>query len=1471
MIRRKLFSTLAVFFFFLGMTGIFSESALARKAGDFSDLYEDDRKYYGSEKEEKFSVNAFLVEKEDWEAHHALMVFGFFKKTDYPRYYSLRILPFYYRLESKVDDRRRTLIPLLPFTWYNRVDGNDELTWSIPYYSHIRADSYLKSILYLFWWGGDTQKNAWKQNWFFTPLAYWSRYREPDKKIVEKIQINPLYFLDSYKRPGKNRYTWWAPIVPLMYHHRNHRGGHRNLFWLLDYSWKTNRGVETMKRFWFMPLVFWGRDRYFHLAPLFFMTRKYNRVPALAGERVLERRTIVTPLFVSYRRNWWHDGVRKSGGFWFPIVPLVYHSSSQSSGSHTNLFWLLDWSRGQKGKLKRFWFMPLWFSGHGSSKYCHILPPLYMSWSDHGGSYRHILPFYFAWNSRDHKYDADKNVTNLRLKSRYLTPLGGWFQENELPDDERKASLVSRSIWFPIVPVIYSSYDRKEGYHKNLFWLFDWKKRNDGTLKRFWFIPLVWYDGDPLGYRIFAPFYFSHGSNRKYRGTSYGLFHYHSWDENREVIWAWPWYSWKKTRSSRYYRHALPVYYSWKLKKSSGLLVFPFYLNYKSKRRSLTVNLLGASKSLFTGPFSPSLGVGKYKGKWYLDTDWSWFYDLASMATRVTIGAPDKKKETKVENIGAEHGIALVETREENINVKEEKAADEPLLSKKRTFDRDNSRNFFGLKLLFGWLAYERGDTRRHFRLLPLSWFTWDTASDDRIYVAPPFFLWYKSKLSSIEYFVLFPFYGSQKEKSSWMRAWLLNLYWDEYNAKEKLREHDILWPIVNWYTSPKRAGWRIFPLVWHRKKFSEKGRREQYISPLFYSSAEFNLEGEKEKTAYRHIINPLFYYRKKTAEKENYSHLALPIVPLFYHGTRMSTYRYKVPVFNKDKNRSGVKEITYIDTNKTHFLFPFYWFSGMERRGEAKKTDLKKGSLVGLPLLYYSFKNSLNSEGTTDSYRRFFLLGYHWNRSPGYAGHSLLLGLYKYENFERKETSVHSLLWGLVNITSKKGGGGSSRFIPFYSYRSRGGTGRLRLIFGVAGQYNWYKNGNRSFYGFMGLFHGGKYYEKKNFYAGAKYQQLPVEINRSWFFPLYFHRSVSGKGEGSEYSRSFHWNLLLFLSRERNSSNGSEDYYSRFWFPVLPLVYRYASKKEVHWNLFTIIDWSYSRDGKRGGSFFLPFYYYKRDWKGSQVNVLGIFDHTNRYNGKFQRFMFFPLFARYEIDKRESHFFLPALFSYHGRGKDWRTTVVLGTYWHRSAHYSRQNIWLLFDHRYHAQKSLESFRAFLGTFRYDRSPEIRRVRLFYGLLARYDNYLNKPDYNFDVLGVLAHARRHGDHFSHSFQPLWYYSRTGEEWKFYSIAGLTWIDHNHERNFDLGLLGLAWYRNERHDEFKDRRMVLLGTLWHEVKKPVRKYHSRGMFWGLLWNYETEEETGFKKISILKGLYKRTVIKGKVKQKFLWVF
>ena len=93
--------------------GRISADEAAQPKGDWSDLAEEKYKVFGSEKEKKYPINAFVVEKEEWENHYSFMAFWLYKTVDYPKFTSLRIFPFYYNKKSKIDNResKEVLVP----------------------------------------------------------------------------------------------------------------------------------------------------------------------------------------------------------------------------------------------------------------------------------------------------------------------------------------------------------------------------------------------------------------------------------------------------------------------------------------------------------------------------------------------------------------------------------------------------------------------------------------------------------------------------------------------------------------------------------------------------------------------------------------------------------------------------------------------------------------------------------------------------------------------------------------------------------------------------------------------------------------------------------------------------------------------------------------------------------------------------------------------------------------------------------------------------------------------------------------------------------------------------------------------------------------------------------------------------------------------------------------------------------------
>ncbi len=1118
---RKSLSFTAVFILFF----FFYNQGFGRS---WSDLDEGERKYYGSEKDEKYTVNAFFVEKEDWENHYSFSLFGLYKYTDYPKYTSRRVLPFYYGLSSKIDNRKMTVLPLA--LSYFETDGDEETSCILYplYYSSVDKRESDRSILLLSWWG--SERSSWKSYSYqtFIPFFFHSSEKFFKSEREESLFISPLLNRWTESKKGNETETvWWFPIIPLTYHSTDRYGGHRNILWLMDYRWETVNNEDYMKHFWIFPLVMWKR---------------------------------------------------------------------------------------------------------GNNGYTSLLPPLYINNRySNGDYYRNILPFYAAWRDTDYG-EVDETA---------LTPLFGY---STVIDRKSKDEIYS-SYWFPLLPLFYRSNDRTDGTHTNLLWLFDWASDSSGDMERFWFIPLVFHQSEAGGYRYYVPFYFRPEGTDEKEGYSYGLFHYNSWSSSRSVTWSWPYYhsenyakasndsAGREKNVEEYYTHFIPFYWSWQSRDSSGRIIFPLIFNYRDEHTNIHVNLTGYARKTYTGPLSPdfTIGIEKKDEGWYFDTDVSWLYDVVSFSSRIPMKNPvamtsgsEQQDESMDQPVGSEQ-----------IVVKD-------VIKKKKEFSRENSEYFWGWKVLFCWMAYERADTKRHFRLLPLSWFTWDENSNDKLYMFLPFYLSYKSEEE--EYFVAAPFYASQREGESYARGVLVNLYWDEYEADEDYREQTVLWPIVNWYSSPKKSGFRVFPFFWQRSWLEDNIQSSQTFSLLHYSRDSIS-RGNGDIT-YRRRISPLYHLKhEKNVSGESYS-LFAPVIPLFYYNTEESVSEKQV------------------DTSRT-VLSP----------------------------LYYSNERKFGNEGE------------------------------------------------------------------------------------------------------------------------------------------------------------------LFES-------------STFWAPVLPLFYRSTYGDYKHWNILGFLD---SVESSAYNRFFILPFYYGSDYDGRVYrNILGVLDWESDADG-VKKSMLFPLYSWNEENGTKLILF-PLLTYIRNAGKE-RARFVAGAYWYSSPDYERQNFLYLLDHRKYLYPGGDKdyYSALFTTMQYNVSPEIKEMKLLWGSLLNYKNYSESSDYSIDAVLWLAALNRRGDYFHHRVLPFYSYSSEGDDGSLLLPPLLSYFSEDSAGDFDLGGLGLVYYRNNNKIKGSDRRMWLLGSLYNEVKKPERGYHEMGSLWGILWNYETEDETGFKKFTILKGLYKWKEKDGRDEHTVLWIF
>ena len=444
-----------------------ASAATAVRAGDWSDLDEGEHEIFGSEKERKFPINAFFVEKERWEDHQSFHFLWFLKSTEYPRYSMFRLLPLYYHLESRIDRREKK------FTWlgvpYYRVrDLDHEFKTFFPFYTEkTRPREKDWNILY-FLYGGRKQSEAKKESYFgILPLMYYRKMEAPAtdmngmmlispifmryhregrgaKTFYQELNFSPLHFYHRNREDGELTRTWGVPLLPLVFYHSTRAQRHFNLGWLLfDAAWDRESGM--VRRSFLTPLWYYERDFRSESAFQTLLVTPFNFYRHYTGPR--DESMGDTARVERYQ-------------WWFPIVPLYYRFTSTDTGSHTNLLWFLDWTRSTDRDLTRLWITPLAF--YRAESYFHFLAPV--SPDELAGIHRLVLYRYLG-----------------------IPPCP------QVGDEPRRS--VMRRWWAPIVPLVYS-YSTPSVHHVNVLGpLFDIRWKHD-RLQRFFTLPFWYFQRD---------------------------------------------------------------------------------------------------------------------------------------------------------------------------------------------------------------------------------------------------------------------------------------------------------------------------------------------------------------------------------------------------------------------------------------------------------------------------------------------------------------------------------------------------------------------------------------------------------------------------------------------------------------------------------------------------------------------------------------------------------------------------------------------------------------------------------------------------------------------------------------------------------------------------------------------------------------------------------------------------------------
>ncbi|HPS59433.1 MAG TPA: hypothetical protein PK514_15120 [Spirochaetota bacterium] len=1202
-------------------------------ARSWDDLDAGEHEIYGSEREEKFPVKALFMEMEEWENHYSFMFMWLFKYTDYPRYKSTMFMPFYYGLESKIDNRSMTVIP--PLLTYLERDGTYYKKFILfpLYYSDVDSTETNRSILWPLIWWGNSHYESWRSSYqLFVPLLWFHTSElNLNSDSGESVWINPLLFSYSHRENGKeDEYLWWSPIIPLLtFQNVDSYGGHRNFFMLLDYSWETIDSVDTIKRFWLLPLYLWqaGSNGYTYIAPPVYVHERYTNgdyylhlFPVFAVWKDTssdKTKQLLTPLFVRRKVTETGSGDELYSNFFFPLLPVFFRSSDKNYGTHTNIAWILDWESNTDGSMKTFWLAPFVFHEFADYGYRFYFP-FYMrpqcaedqgySWSlfhfhdwsssddtvwswlfykntqNNGSWYYHFLPLFSAWHE-----------TGTETENQVITPL---FSRRKVTDTATGENIYS-NFFLPIIPLFFRSSGRTEGTHTNIAWLLDWESNTDSSMKTFWFAPLVFHEFKDFGYRVYLPFYVRPSGCSEQDGISFSLFHYHRWSKTYDTLWAWLYYhnneyiepeAGKEEVSgdrtlSEYYRHILPVYWSWQNPESSGSLVLPVYLNYRDSYTKLHINLTGVAVKTFTGPFKPDLmiDIEKKDENWFLDTDISWLYDAASFSWRTPVTGRNNDQPGNDELTGPD---------------------ERPVSIKKRTTSRDDSINYFGWDFLFGWMAYRHADTRYHWRVLPLAWFTYDEASADRLRMILPFYLSYYSEETKEGYFMLAPFYASQSEGDSYKRGFLVNLFWDEYNAEENYREKTILWPFINWHYSPDKYGFRFFPFYWYRNWKEGEDTISRSISLLHYSMSIKDINGGY---TYRRRINPLYYMHESSGETGGSYTFFAPLLPLYYYGADTET----------GDNGLEMKDSLSIS--------PLHIFSRHSVKNKTESADSSTLMIPVIPLFYrnsggnYSHWNFLGLfDSCTDTdYSRYFMLPFFYTSQKGDL---------KYRN-----------ILGIIDWETGGASGGSSMFLPFYMWHG-GDESRLTLPL------------------LLSSFSSGKDWNTK-FIAGTYWHSSP-DYRHQNILMLYDHTWY--KSDNREYDE---YDYLFTLAEVDISP---ELWEMRMAWGAL---FEYSKNRNNDLYDFDALLWFAGADNERGGFHhrLMPVWYYQsysqNDWFLVIPPLLSYFseDGSGKFDLALLGLLYYRNENRYDYEDRR-HILLGILYDevksperrYHAQGSLW-------------------------------------------------------------------------------------------------------------------------------------------------------------------------------------------------------------------------
>ncbi len=633
------------------------------------------------------------------------------------------------------------------------------------------------------------------------------------------------------------------------------------------------------------------------------------------------------------------------------ISPVFFHQRDGADNDRS-LLWLYYWGEDQQKQTNYSWLLPLYYDSNRRAEQQSLFVSLPYARDDYRTGRDSTLLWLIYWGSDD------------TLASKYATALPLFYHRVQT---ESERTIITPLFWYrrssvaearylswgaPIVPLMMYDTSGNES-DLILFYLFRHRRRADSTLSHL--LPLYYYSGrgEYSTASYLFPLIWVNDSPERSSWFIFPLF-----------------YSAEMSKGST---KISPVYVSLTDEASNFRLLFPLYLNYRTRDYSLHVNAAGISLSEEELALAPA-SLEFSREKIVLDWNLGWFYNLLRISSR--------------------HTLRFGETPVEAPDPVPNPAGATAKVGRKRERTRADSESFFGWYMLFGATAYERADHYRHFRLLPLSWLTWSAKSDEGLQTVVPVYVRYKDEDSY--YLVVFPFYGGeqtyQKDCTGSKTAWLIIGYWDEFECESQTSEQTVVWPVYNHYRSPTEGGFRIFPLFWKKWNSTPDGERQVHFSPLHYT----RVSGETFST-----VSWLFY-RNRSPREQSFGAWGLFHIARSESGTASTTYilpvYYHRNIYNpggaeaKERNTSTVFTFAALfwrmettrdseTLTRTHISPLYLWY----RQGKHDyfyswlwyRTATHSANTQGIPLLYHQKSRHDNT------YTNFYLF-------PYYASHEV-------------------------------------------------------------------------------------------------------------------------------------------------------------------------------------------------------------------------------------------------------------------------------------------------------------------------------------------------------------------------------------------------------------------------------------------------------------------------------------------------